>query len=291
MAAGRMTAESQCLAGPLTTATNLAGRIDLISSSPLFENLSQQAIEKIARMARPKAIARDEVLYMQGQPVRIVALMRTGSMKISQLARNGNEVILWIYGSGSVLGTLTDPTSCCYTCSARALEQSTALVWDYSAIQALMLEYPQIRKNAGQILAIRLDELEERFREVATEKVAKRVALALLRLLKHVGKTVSEGIEVSLSREELAQMTGTTLFTISRLLSKWNELGYVLPRREAVIVRNIRKLEQAEDDDLESVPLIPKGERIAARGRISPLGIFGSSPLNNSDREASEAPC
>jgi CRP-like cAMP-binding protein len=291
MAAGRVTAESQCLAGPLTNAANLAGRIDLISTSPLFENLSQQVIEKIARMARPKAIARDEVLYMQGQPVRMVALMRTGSMKISQLARNGNEVILWIYGSGSVLGTLTDPTSSCYTCSARALEHSTALIWDYSAIQALMLEYPQIRKNAGQILAVRLDELEERFREVATEKVAKRVALALLRLLKHVGKTVSEGIEVSLSREELAQMTGTTLFTISRLLSKWNELGYVLPRREAVIVRDIRKLEQAEDDDLESVPLISKGERSAARGRISPLGIFGSSALNNGDRETSEAPC
>lgn len=291
MAAGRVTAESQCLAGPFTTAANMAGRIDLISSSPLFENLSQQVIEKIARMARPKAIARDEVLFMQGQPVRMVALMRTGSMKISQLARNGNEVILWIYGSGNVLGTLTDPMSCCYTCSARALEQSTALVWDYSAIQALMLEYPQIRKNAGQILAVRLDELEERFREVATEKVAKRVALALLRLLKHVGKKVSEGIEVSLSREELAQMTGTTLFTISRLLSKWNELGYVLPRREAVIVRNVRMLEQAEDDDLESVPLMAKRERSAARVRIPSLRIFSSSPLNNGEREASEAQC
>jgi len=219
MAAGRVTAVQQCSAGPLTTASNIAGRIDLISSSPLFADLQLQAIEKIARLARPKTIARDELLLMQGQPIRLVALIRTGSMKISQLAPNGNEVILWIYGTGSVIGTLTDPISCCYSSSARALEQSTALVWDFAVIQALMLEYPQVRKNAGQILAQRLDELEERFREVATEKVARRVALALLRLLKLVGKKVSEGVEVSLSREELAQMTGTTLFTISRLLS------------------------------------------------------------------------
>jgi CRP-like cAMP-binding protein len=269
----------------------MAGRIDLISSSPLFEGLQPQAIEKIAKLARPKAIARDELLFMQGQPVRIVALMRTGSMKITQLAPNGNEVILWIYGTGSILGTLTDPTSCCYNSSARAIEPSTALVWDSATIQALMLEHPQIRKNAGQILAVRLDELEERFREVATERVAKRVALALQRLLKHVGKKVSEGIEVSLSREELAQMTGTTLFTISRLLSRWNELGYVIPRREAVIVRNIQMLEQAEDDDLEYVPLIPKGTRNTDKVPVQLLRLFGSPQVNNGSRKASEALC
>jgi CRP-like cAMP-binding protein len=291
MAAGRVTAVQQCSAGPLTTASNIAGRIDLISSSPLFADLQLQAIEKIARLARPKTIARDELLLMQGQPIRLVALIRTGSMKISQLAPNGNEVILWIYGTGSVIGTLTDPISCCYSSSARALEQSTALVWDFAVIQALMLEYPQVRKNAGQILAQRLDELEERFREVATEKVARRVALALLRLLKLVGKKVSEGVEVSLSREELAQMTGTTLFTISRLLSKWNELGYVLPRREAVIVRNIQMLEQAEDDDLENLPLIPRGLRNLDGVRVQPLRIYSSSRVNNGARKASEALC
>ena len=75
--------------------------------------------------------------------------------------------------------------------------------------------------NISQILAGRLQELEERFREIATEKVAKRLALALTRLLKQVGKKTPEGIEISLSREELAQLTGTTLFTISRILSKW----------------------------------------------------------------------
>jgi len=291
MATGLVTAAPQFSAGQLTSASNITGRVDLISSSPLFEGLQPQELEKIARLARPKTIARDELLFMQGQPVRIVGLIRTGSMKITQLAPNGNEVILWIYGAGSVLGTLTDPTSCCYNCSARAIEQSTALVWDYTAIQALMLEHPQIRKNAGQILAIRLDELEERFREVATERVAKRVALALQRLLKHVGKKVGEGIEVSLSREELAQMTGTTLFTISRLLSRWNELGYVIPRREAVIVRNIQMLEKAEDDDLEYVPLIPKGTRNKEKVPVQLLRLFGSPQVNNGPGKASEALC
>jgi CRP-like cAMP-binding protein len=60
--------------------------------------------------------------------------------------------------------------------------------------------------------------------------------------MKQVGKPAMGGVEVSLSREELAQTTGTTLFTISRILSKWGEEGFVLPRREAVIVLDAKRL-------------------------------------------------
>ena len=95
---------------------------------------------------------------------------------------------------------------------------------------------PRIRQNLSQVLMSRLHELEERFREVATEKVPRRLALALMRLSKHIGKKVHEGVEVSLSREELAQMTGTTLFTISRILSQWSEgrIGEIAARVGAV---------------------------------------------------------
>ena len=107
----------------------------------------------------------------------------------------------------------------------------------------LVAEYPLLRRNISQILSSRLQELEERFREIATEKVAKRLALALSRLLRQVGKKTHEGTEISLSREELAQLTGTTLFTISRILSKWADAGVVIPRREAVLIRDPERLE------------------------------------------------
>ena len=129
------------------------------------------------------------------------------------------------------------------------MEQCKALVWEYTRLQMLVAEYPQLRRNISQILAGRLQELEERFREIATEKVAKRLALALTRLVKQVGKKSAEGIEISLSREELAQLTGTTLFTISRILSKWADLGVVIPRREAVLVRDPHRLEEVSCDD------------------------------------------
>jgi CRP-like cAMP-binding protein len=207
-----------------------------MAKSPLFAGLSENEYTKIAVLARPRTFNRDEMIFLQGQPLRTLTLIRSGSVKITQVSSAGSEVILWMRGCGSVVGMLTEPVSNQSPCSARAMEHCTVLVWEYSTLEKLMAEYPQVRKNASSILTSRLGELEERFREVSTEKVATRLSLTLLRLLKQIGKTVEEGIEVSLSREELAQMTGTTIFTISRIISKWSEIGLVLPRRESVVI-------------------------------------------------------
>jgi len=173
---------------------------------------------------------------MKEQPVRHVLLVTSGCVKLTQLSTNGSEVILWLLGAGDVLGAIGLAAGGTHTCSARVATDCTALVWDHAKFDGILSDSPVIRRNLGLILSDRLAELEERFREIATEPVAKRVALTLVRLVQRVGIYSSIGIEVNMSREELAQMTGTTLFTISRLISEWERKGLVLPRRGAVIV-------------------------------------------------------
>ena len=274
-----------------TMASNIAGRIDLMSTSPLFTGLSQEAYEELAMCARPRSFARDEPLFMQGEPVRKLALIRSGTMKISQLAPNGNEVILWIYGAGNAVGAFSEHSSL-HSCSVRAMDPSTALVWEHKVFNSLAMKYTNIKANASRILTSRLNELEERFREVATERVAKRIALALLRLIKLSGKKVSGGVEVSLSREELAQLTGTTLFTTSRVLSKWGKMGFVSPGRLTVVVRDARQLEMAGEDDFESKTLLVRNLRKTGNLQQKvPLEVFGLALVQSGSRLASEAPC
>lgn len=228
---------------------SVAERVDAMCASALFAGLSPQECLKIASSASARKFARDELLFMQGQPVRNLVLIQTGSVKLTQLSPSGNEVIIWMNGESDAVGVDVESPSCNHTCSARAMEECRALTWEYSRVQSLLVEYPQMRKNINRILANKLQELEERFREVATEKVAKRLAMTLFRLLKCVGKESQEGIRISLSREELAQMVGTTLFTISRILSRWSDEGVVVPRREAVVVRDVKRLLTAGDED------------------------------------------
>jgi CRP-like cAMP-binding protein len=237
------------LVGSLTRDFNNSERAVMMGASALFNGLSQRECLEIASNARSRTFASDELLYLEGQPAQNMVQIHTGSAKISRLSPNGNEVILWMAGPGDPVGVLADSLTHSYTCSARAMEQTTALVWEYTRLQVLLPKYPRIGRNFSQILSTRLSDLQERFCEVSTEKVAKRLALALLRLLKQVGKPAHGGIEISLTREELAQMTGTTLFTISRLLSRWGEEGFVLPRREAVVVLDAERLEQIGNGD------------------------------------------
>ena len=218
-------------------------------ASALFNGLTPRECSEIVSCGRARTFARDELLFSQGQKVRNLIFLQSGSVKQTQLGESGNEVLLRMSGTGEAVDVQAEQPSCGHSCSARAMEQCTALVWDYARLQSLLDKYPQISNNISRILAGRLQELEERFREVATERVAKRLALVLLRLLKQVGKPSEDGIQVSLSRLELGQMTGTTLFTISRILSKWAEQGFVVPRRESVLVNDLKRLESVGDEE------------------------------------------
>ena len=221
-----------------------------LCASAIFAGLTQRDLMEILSCARMRTFARDEVLYSQGQTARSLIVLKEGSVKHTQLSSNGDEVLLRMSGTGEALNVHAGPEGCNHTCSARAMEQCRVWVWEYKQLQDVLERYPQLRANITQVLASRLQDLEERFREVATEKVARRLALVLLRLMKQVGKSTPEGTQVNMRREDLAQMTGTTLFTISRVFSKWAEQGLVVPKREAVIIRDAKRLETESEYEM-----------------------------------------
>jgi len=162
--------------------------------------------------------------------------------KITQLGQNGSEVILRIVGPCDIV------TGFCLQCSHGSLAQvrhdSKALVWDTSVFEALAVRFPELQRNVLNILSERLRELEERYREVSTEDVGTRLSHQLMRLFTQVEQRTNGTIEINLSREELAQLTDTTLFTVSRLLSNWRERGVLRARRETVSVQNVEALRE-----------------------------------------------
>lgn len=223
--------------------SKMAGNLVSMCASALFAGMPPRDCMEIASHARAMTFRRNELLFAQGQPVRSLILLESGVVKMTQVSADGSEVLLWMRGPGEPVDIYVASTLCNHTCSAQAMERCRALTWNCQRLQALANRYPRLRMNILRIVTERLMELEERFREMATETVTKRLALNLLRLAKRVGTHSKEGIEVSLSRAELAQMTGTTLFTISRVLSSWAERGLVQPRREAVLVSDLDKLQ------------------------------------------------
>lgn len=214
----------------------------LVQQSPLFLDISPEDCKNIVSAAHEKEFMRREAIYLEGDPVRQILLLTSGCVKIMQFGQNGSEVILRLNGPGEVVGTVGLCTQGRHCSMAQALRASTALVWDAAVFESISQRFPTLRRNTARILCQRLEELEERFREISTEKVASRLSRQIVRLLNQVGRRVNGDVEISLSREELAQLTGTTLFTVSRLLSDWDQRGIVSTRREAVSVVNLQAL-------------------------------------------------
>jgi CRP-like cAMP-binding protein len=219
-------------------------RAALVHSFPLFADIPIEGCREIVAQAQAKEFLRRETIYQEGDSIRRTILLISGCVKITQLGENGSEVILRLNGSGDVIGKVDVQKHARHCSKAQTLSASTALIWDASVFEALSVRFPALRRNTLRSLASQMEELEQRFREISTERVASRLSREIVRLLAQVGRLVNGTVEIALSREELAQLTGTTLFTVSRLLSDWDERGIVSTRREAVSVNDLHALQQ-----------------------------------------------
>lgn len=214
----------------------------LVEHCPLFSGILPCEYAGICTSARIKDFTRGEMLYMEGEAVQQVILLTAGVVKITQLGPSGTEAILRLGVPGDILDAVSLFSAGRHCATAQAFRMCQALVWDAPAFRAVADRFPVLYQNMVQVLGDHLLELEERFREVATERVGPGVARQLVRLQEKIGRPVNGVIEIGLSRQELAQMTGTTLFTVSRLLSAWEARSIVIARRESVTIRDIESL-------------------------------------------------
>jgi len=220
-----------------------------VQRSRLFSGVLLEDYKNIWRAGRVKTFARGELLYSEGEPASRVLLLTSGLAKVTKTGREGEEVILRLAVAGEFLSAEIVMGNGIQGTTAQAFRDCRALIWDARVFKELLGRYPALYQNLVAILGDHLRELEDRFREVATERVGSRVARQLLRLLKTIGQPADAAVEVGLTREDLAGMTGTTLFTVSRLLSAWEAQGVVRPRREAVAVCNVGSLQALSQEE------------------------------------------
>lgn len=224
--------------------TNLLNqKVALVQKFAFFSGVSPADSTSMLCNARAKRLPRRHTIFAEGDPVLQIWLLISGSVKLTQIGLTGNEVILRVNGPGEIVGAFGLRMQC-HCSTALTIQPSTVLVWDAADFERISDRCPVIRRNVARVLQERLQELEQRFREVSTEKVGSRLSRELIRLSKHVGQNIDGDMKISLSRTELAQMTGTTPFTVSRLICEWQSLGIVAARREAVLVRNVEALTQ-----------------------------------------------
>jgi len=226
----------------LSSATSQSENVAFVQRLTLFSDISAADCSSIISAACEENFPRWHTIFSAGDPVEQVILLLSGWVKITQPGPRRNDVILRLTGIGEVVGAFGCWSGHKHRSNAQSVRPCAALVWDAATFDKILERFHLFRRNTIRALEERLEDMDERFREVSTESVGSRLSSELIRLSKRFGCTLDEPPEICLSRQELAQLTGTTLATVSRHLCRWQALGIVSIGREMVQVCDVAAL-------------------------------------------------
>ena len=210
----------------------------LLANVPPFRRLSQPQIRKILDDATPLRFDAGEAVFSEGLPVERFFLLLDGHIRVIRTTPGGDQIIALhiapgqLFGIGAAIGRTT------YPATAMTADDCVALAWPNRLWQIFVDSYDGFATETYKVVGERVGEMNNRIMEMATQQVEQRIANAVLRLVTQTGRKVDGGIEIGMpiTRQNLSDMTGTTLHTVSRLLSGWERDGIVLSERRKITV-------------------------------------------------------
>jgi CRP/FNR family transcriptional regulator, nitrogen oxide reductase regulator len=211
----------------------------VLAHNIVFRGLAPHELQEVRAAANVRRHESGSLIIRQGDPALAFYVMFCGHAKLVQVTPDGHQVLIRFVRPGDGFGLTSALSGFEHMWSAQAIGECRALVWHGEVLAQLMERYTRISFNALRAAVLRNQDLQRRYQELLTDSVEQRVAQALLRLSSEIGRKTNDGvlIDVPLSREDLAEYTGTTLYSVSRLLHQWEVAGWLRTGRERVVVR------------------------------------------------------
>jgi CRP-like cAMP-binding protein len=216
----------------------------LVAHLPMFAGFSTEELAEILREARSARYPKNSAVFEQGEDAHSFFLLLHGHVRAGKTTPTGEQVVVRYVTPGEIFGVAPAIGLTRYPATATAVADSVVLSWPSAAWPRLVARFPALSANTLQTVGSRLQESHTRVVEMSTQQVEQRIAHALLRLAKQSGRKLDHGIEIDfpISRQDIAQMTGTTLHTVSRILSGWEQLGLIESGRQRIVLREPHKI-------------------------------------------------
>ncbi|MGZ7070990.1 MAG: Crp/Fnr family transcriptional regulator, partial [Candidatus Angelobacter sp.] len=207
----------------------------------LFRNLDKASLDVLFRLARRCTRYHGEVFCQQGEQASHVYLLLDGLVKVGGITHAGQEVLLDWMQAGDAFGLSTLPSPPAeYLWNVSSVANTEALEWDGPIIRRFAGSCPKFHDNALRIALRWAQQLQERFESLSTKTVEQRLADSVVSLAERFqGRGPAE---IRLSDLELAQMTGTNLYTVNKIIHSWQRLGYVNKSRKRLIILDCASL-------------------------------------------------
>ena len=209
-----------------------------LATSALFRGLPPDVLLEIALAGRVKRVPKGSMVFEQGAPAARLFVLLQGRVKAAQSTPDGQQVTARFLNPGDPFGCVALMVTGTYPVTAMAEVDSLVAGWNAELVVPFAYRHPQMLMNALQYVGAQLRDTQIRLQETMTERFEQRIAHTLLRLIGQAGRKTEEGIEINfpISRQDIAEITGSRLYTISRTLSKWQHEGIVKSGRRHIII-------------------------------------------------------
>lgn len=230
----------------------ISTKIDQLRRIPVFQDLDESALAEVLNRSETRQVKKDGYFFLQGDPADHLYVLTEGRVRLCQITPEGQQVIIKLATPGEMIGGLAvvGEKDDVYPVCCMAAEDSIALVWDSRTLSDLLQQYPKMAINATRWMARHVKESQQLFTQMATQRVERRVARTLLRLVAQMGHKEADGVRLDfpITRQDLAEMSGTTVFTVSRILSQWERQGLIEAGRERMTVKHPHGLVMIAED-------------------------------------------
>src|SRR3954451_7047611 len=218
---------------------------DALRRSVLFRRLKPDDLQRLASVAALRGFERGAALFSEGDASDLLYTVVTGRVKVFKSTPRGTDVILELFGPGDPVGAVAVYESRPYPASAIALEPTSCVLIPRQAFFALLETRPTLVRGLLVGLTHRLVELTNRLAELSGGRIEGRMARFFLKLGTDMGQRRDDGLFIALvlSRQELADMIGTTIETAIRIMSRWGKDDIVRTEKDGFLVVNREALE------------------------------------------------
>lgn len=210
----------------------------VVRSFALFDRMSDEDLDRLLAHGTARRVGQGDAVFEQGQQAASFFLLLHGRLKVMQVTQDGQQIIVRVVHPGDLFGFAKALQRSDYPGTAKAATESVILGWPTDLWPHFVEQNPSLAVTAMQTIGQRLEEAHTRIREMSTQEVERRVAHAVLRLSRQAGRQEEHGVRIDfpITRQDIAEMTGTTLHTVSRILSSWEERGLVEGGRQKLTV-------------------------------------------------------
>lgn len=210
-----------------------------------FRTLTIEARALLERYSRQRVVPRGEILWTMNDPANALYCVHSGLVKVATVGPAGREQILRLAGDGDVLGCISILQNRPHSTSAMAIDATRLCVVPRSTVQKLLAADPGLFVRLLSSVSLTLGTVEGRLLKISRKSVSERLAEALLELQQSYGTETDEAtLRLRMKREDLANFVGTTLESVSRLLTRFRNDGMIAVKGRKITIRNRAALAQ-----------------------------------------------